>query len=117
VHSAKHALRLSPHDRHVGLYTSLAMANVDFTAGRYSECARWARNAIENNPGHIAGHSFVTAALAMEGNLTAASEARETLLRLHAGYSLTWMRENQPFSSEMADRLGEGLRIAGIPES
>jgi hypothetical protein len=53
----------------------------------------------------------------MEGNLTAASEARETLLRLHAGYSLTWMRENQPFSSEMADRLGEGLRIAGIPES
>jgi TolB-like protein/tetratricopeptide (TPR) repeat protein len=117
VHSAEHALRLSPHDRHVGLYTSLAMANVHFVAGRYSESAKWARNALEKNPGHIAGHSFVTAALAMEGNLTAASEARDTLLRLHAGYSLTWMRENQPFSSEMADRLGEGLRIAGVPES
>ena len=117
VHSAEHALRLSPHDRQVGLYASLAMANVHFVAGRYSESAKWARNALEKNPGHIAGHSLVTAALAMEGDLTAASEARDTLLRLHAGYSLTWMRQNQPFSGETADRLSEGLRNAGVPES
>ena len=115
VHGAEHALRLSPHDRHVGLYASLAIANVHFTAGRYSECARWARNALEKNPGHIAGHSLVTATLAMEGNLTAASEARDTLLRLHVGYSLTWMHENQPFNGETADRLSEGLRMAGVP--
>jgi TolB-like protein len=113
VHGAEHALRLSPHDRHVGLYASLAIANVHFTAGRYSECARWARNALEKNPGHIAGHSLFTATLAMEGDLTAASEARHTLLRLHVGYSLTWMYENQPFNGETADRLSEGLRRAG----
>ena len=59
VHGAEHALRLSPHDRQVGLYASLAIANVHFTAGRYSECAKWARNALEKNPGHIAGHSLL----------------------------------------------------------
>ena len=64
VASAEHALRLSPRDRFVGTYASLAMVVVDFTAGRYPECATWARNAIEKSPGHIAGHSFLAAALA-----------------------------------------------------
>ena len=34
VDSAEHALRLSPRDRHVGTYASLAMTITDFTAGR-----------------------------------------------------------------------------------
>ena len=50
----------------------------------------------------------------MEGDLIAASEARDTLLRLHVGYSITWMHDNQPFDGEMADRIGEGLRRVGI---
>ena len=82
VDSAEHALRLSPRDRTVGNYASLAMANVHFTAGRYPECVIWARNMIEKSPENVPGHSFLTAALAMEGDLTAAAEARETLLRL-----------------------------------
>ena len=50
VDSAEHALRLSPNDRSVVTYASLAMANVHFAAGRYPESAACARNAIEKSP-------------------------------------------------------------------
>jgi hypothetical protein len=71
---------------------------------------------IEKSPGHVPGHAFLTAALAMEGDLTAAAEARGTLLRLHPEYSLTWMNENQPLTGEMTERFREALRMAGVPE-
>ena len=116
VDSAEHALRLSPRDRSVGHYASMALSGVHFTAGRYSECATWARNAIEKSPEHIGGHTFLTAALAMEGDLTAAAEARDTLLRLRPDFSLTRMTENQPLTGEMHERLREALRKAGVPE-
>jgi hypothetical protein len=57
------------------------------------------------------------AALAMEGDLTAAAEARDILLRLRPEYSLTWMTENQPLTGEMAERVREALRKAGVPEA
>jgi adenylate cyclase len=116
VESAEHALRLSPRDRNVGYYASLAIAAVHFTAGRYPECAASARNMIEKSPENVPGHSFLTAALAMEGDLTGAVEARDTLLRVRPEFSLTWMTENQPPTGEMAERLREGLRKAGVPE-
>ncbi len=116
VDSAEHALRLSPRDRLVGTYASFAMAVVHFTAGRYPECVTWARNLIEKSPGHLAGHFFLTAALAMAGDLTAAAEARDTLLRLRPAFTLTLMTENFPLTGEMADRIREGLRKAGVPE-
>jgi len=115
--SAQHALRLSPRDRLVGTYASLALAQVHFTAGRYSECVTWARSAIEKSPGHLVGHQFLTAALAMEGDLTAAAEARGTLLRLEPEFSLTRMNENASQTGELAERLREGLRKAGVPEA
>ncbi len=117
VDSAEHALRQSPRDRSVGTYASLAMATVHFAAGRYPECVTWARNVIENSPEWLAGHAVLTAALAMEGDLTAAAEARDTLLRLRPGYSLTRMTENSPVTGELAERLREGLRKAGVPEA
>jgi adenylate cyclase len=116
VDSAEHALRLSPRDRLVGTYASLAMTQVNFAAGRYPECVTWAGSMIEKSPGHIAGHFFLTAALAMQGDLAAAAEARDILLRLRPEFSLAWMTENVPPTGEMAERLREGLRKAGVPE-
>jgi adenylate cyclase len=119
ISGAEHALRLSPRDRPVGVYASMAMANVHFTAGRYAECATWARNVIEKGPGYLAGHIFLTAALALEGDPTAAAEARDTLVRLRPEFSLAWMTENlpMPVTGEMAERQREGLRKAGVPET
>jgi tetratricopeptide (TPR) repeat protein len=116
VDSAERALRLSPRDRSVGTYASMAMANVHFAAGRYSDCVTWARNIIEKSPEWVPGHSVLTAALAMEGDLTAAAEARRTLLYLRPNFSLDWMMENLALTGELADRLCEGLRKAGVPE-
>ena len=52
----------------------------------------------------------------MQGDLTAAAEARDTLLRLRPEFSLTWMTENMPNTGELAERLCEALRRAGVPE-
>ena len=52
------------------------------------------------------------------GGSTAAAEARGTLLRLRPEFSLAWMTESlsMPITGEMAERLRDGLRKAGIPE-
>jgi adenylate cyclase len=114
VASAEHALRLSPRDRLVGYYASLALASVHLVAGRYPECTTWARNMIEKSPEFLPGLLFLTAALAMEGDLTGAAVARETLLRLRPEFSVTWTTENTPQTGELAERLCEGLRRAGV---
>jgi len=116
VNCAEHALRLSPRDRLVGYYASLAIAQVHFAGERYPECVIWTRNMIEKSPGYLPGHFFLTAALAMAGDLAAAAEARGTLLRLRPEFSLTWMNENARQTGKLAERLCEGLRKAGVPE-
>jgi adenylate cyclase len=60
IDSAEHALRLSPRDRTVGYYASLAMAQVHFTAECYAECVAWARNMIEKSPENVPGYFFLT---------------------------------------------------------
>jgi len=119
IASAQHALGLSPNDRNVGLFAWLGSANAQFAVGRYEEAVASARLAIEKGPGHIGPHTFLTAALALHGDMTAAAEARDALLRLRPGFSLSWMKENMPvpLTGELKERLGEGLRKAGIPEA
>jgi adenylate cyclase len=114
--SAHHALRLSPGDRSVGMFASMALMNVHFAAGRYAECVTWAHTMIERSPEHIAGHIYLTAALAMQGEPTAAAEARGTLFRLRPEFSLAWMTENLPPTGELAERIRDALRKAGVPE-
>jgi len=48
--------------------------------------------------------------------MTAAEEAGIALLQLRPEFSLNWMGENLPATGELADRLREGLRKAGLPE-
>jgi TolB-like protein/Tfp pilus assembly protein PilF len=116
IDTAERALRLSPNDRNVVRTASLALAGAYFTAGRYEECVSWARTMIERSPDHVAGHMFLTAALAMQAELARAAEARDTLLRLWPQFSLAWMAENMPPTGEIAERLRDGLRKAGVPE-
>ena len=119
IESAVRALRLSPSDRNVGLYAWFASANAQFAVGHYAEAVDSARRAIERGPGHLGPHVFLTAALVLRGDMTAAEEAKDALLRLRPGFSLTWMKENLPIqiSGELSDRLHKALRRAGIPET
>jgi adenylate cyclase len=117
IDTAERALRLSPNDRNVVRTASLALAGAHFTGGRYDECVSWARTMIERSPDHVAGHMFLTAALATQAELARAAAARDTLLRLWPQFSLAWMAENMPPTGEIAERLRDGLRKAGIPEA
>jgi adenylate cyclase len=117
IDGAQHALRLSPSDRSVGMFASMALMGAHLGAQRYAESITWARLMIETNPEHIAGHIYLTAALAMQGEMTAAAGAREALLRLRPELSVAWMRQNLPPTGELAERVYQSLRKAGIPEA
>jgi TolB-like protein/class 3 adenylate cyclase len=117
IRCAEYALRLGPNDRLVGAYSARAIAFAHFTAGRYAECAACARYAVEKSPEDLPRNWLLTAALAMLGEADAAADARATLLRLQPKFSLAWIAENVPLIGESADRLREGLRRAGVPET
>jgi hypothetical protein len=59
---------------------------------------------------------LLTAGLAMEGDLTAAENAKTGLLRVQPEFSLRWMGANLPPSGEFGERVREALRKVGIPE-
>jgi hypothetical protein len=92
------------------------MAMAHFVMSDYVECIAWARKMIEKTPEETRGYWFLAGALAMQGNLNAAAEARDTLLRLRPGFSIAWMTENLPTLGEITERLRDGLRKAGVPE-
>src|SRR5262249_53954084 len=115
IDSAERALRLSPNDRSVGNFAHLTAAMACFGAERYTDCLVWARTMAAKFREDSRAFFLQASALALEGDLTAAAEAREMLLRLNPRFSLAWMKENLPFTGELGDRLREGLRRAGVP--
>src|SRR6516164_2882960 len=116
IDSAEHALRLSPHDRSVSMFASMALMAAHVGAGSYAECVSWARLMTETHPEHLAGHIYLTAALAMLGEMTEATDALAPLLRLRPELSLAWMRQNLPPTGKLAERIDEALRRVGVPE-
>ena len=115
--SAQHALRLSPNDRNVGNIALLAIAMACFGAARYADCVVWARVMAGKFPEDFRAFFLEASALALEGDLAAAAKAGEMLLRLNPRFSLPWMKENLPPTGELGERLREGLRRAGVPET
>ena len=116
IKSAQRALQLSPNDRIVGHRAAEALAAAYFGAGHYADCAAWARAAIESAPEHLVAHRLLVAAAAMAGDTSAAAEALATLLLLQPNLSLAWVSQNTAYPGNMAKRLIEGLRKAGLPE-
>ena len=116
IDSARHASRLSPNDRSVAMFASMALMAAHVGAGSYAECVSWARLMTETHPEHLAGHIYLTAALAMQGEMTEATDALAPLLRLRPELSLAWMRQNLPPTGKLAERIYEALRRVGVPE-
>ena len=117
IDSVQRALRLSPNDRNVGNIAHLAAAMACFGAERYADCLVWARAMAAKFPEDMRAFFLQASALVMQGDLAAAAEPREMLLRLRPRFSLSWMRENLPWTGELGERLCEGLRRAGVPET
>ena len=116
IKTAEHALRLSPSDPLIGAYGAFAIANARFVAEQYDHCVTAARSAIERYPEFRPLHHLLVAAVALQGDMEAATEALPNLLRLRPGLSLSWLSANMTYSGEIGARLLDGLRKAGLPE-
>jgi tetratricopeptide (TPR) repeat protein len=112
--SAQHALRLSPRDRLVDFYASRAMKFAHFAAGNYA--ASRARHMTDAYPEYVPGYTWLLATAGLQRDMETAAETLSALLHLRPHFSLTWMRENVPFSDQILERLLLGLRKAGLPE-
>jgi hypothetical protein len=110
-------MRLSPNDPLIDRQASHTMAFAEFAAGRYADCVTWARKTIERHPGHLPPYSALIAAAALEGDAVAAAEGVTDLLRLRPDFSLTWAGKNVPLTGDILERLLDGLRRAGVPET
>jgi adenylate cyclase len=115
--SAERAMRLSPNDPLVGRQAWHTMAFAEFAAGHYAECVAWARKMIERHPGHLRPYQVLIAAAALQGDTLTAGEAMTDLLRLRPDFSLSWMGKNVPLTGDIRERLLDGLRKAGVPET
>jgi hypothetical protein len=88
-----------------------------FGAERYGECIVWAHTMAAKFPEDFRAFFLEASAFGMQSDLAAATEARETLLRLRPRFTLSWMKQNLPWAGELGERLREGLRRAGVPEA
>jgi TolB-like protein/class 3 adenylate cyclase len=117
LESAERAMRLSPNDPLVGRQAWHTMAFAEFAAGHYAECVAWARKMIERYPAHLRPYQVLIAAAALQRDTLTAGEAMTDLLRLRPDFSLTWMGKNVPLTGDIRERLLDGLRKAGVPET
>jgi len=117
IESAERAMRLSPNDPLIDRQATHTMAFAEFAAARYPECITWARKTIERHPGHLPPYHALIAATALLGDAVAAAEAMNALLRLRPDFSMTWAGKNMPLTGNIRERLLDGLRKAGVPET
>jgi adenylate cyclase len=117
IAAAERAIRLSPNDPTVlNSYVTLYLAHL--AAGRYEEALSWADRALSANAGTIA----LRAKLSLCGHLGRREEANECLERLRETYpepTVTALMRNaaKGIGPELAARIAEGLRKAGLPEA
>jgi adenylate cyclase len=122
IEYAETALRLSPHDPLA--YAFLRDKGLGlFSLARYEEAADAFRGSTAVNPDLPISFAMLAASAAMQGQ---DADARETLQRYLAlpaasAKSITQLKDRQPYDNrflhEVYNRIYEGLRKAGMPES
>ena len=117
--AAERAIRLSPNDPTVLFSSYLALGLAHLFAGRYEEALSWADRAwgsVRN-----AGLSALRLKLSLCGYLSRRDEAGECLQRLRETdpeptVTIVMRDVVKAMSPELAARIAEGLRKAGLPE-
>jgi adenylate cyclase len=114
IAAAKRAIRLSPNDPIIfNAYLALCLAHM--VAGRYEEALSWADRAWGSNALLVA----LRLKLSLLGHLGRRDEAGECLQRLREIYpepTVIAVMRGAGISPELAARIAEGLRKAGLPE-
>jgi adenylate cyclase len=116
IAAAERAIRLSPNDPAIfSSYIALCLAHS--AAGRHEEALSWADRALGRN----AGLPALLLKLSLLGHLGRREEASECVQRLRETYpepTVAIVMRDMPkgMSPELAGRIAEGLRKAGLPE-
>jgi tetratricopeptide (TPR) repeat protein len=114
------ALRLSPRDTLVYLWCMFA-GWAKFYLGKEEEAVAWLRRSIETNRNFPMSHFFLAAALAHLGRLPEAQSEVQAARAMNPAFAIDRLRasgsSDDPVAVGGRDRLIEGLRKAGVPES
>jgi TolB-like protein/tetratricopeptide (TPR) repeat protein len=103
------AARLSPRAYASGL------AFAHFAAGNYAEAISTCNRALGIRPDYIFGHAILCSALALMGDAKAADLERRRLLTLNPEFRIANIQHAiPPGRSDTADRMVEGLKLAGL---
>jgi adenylate cyclase len=115
------ALRLGPRDPYRYIFLK-DKGIVRFFRARYEDAASAFEESIASNPEYAASHLLRAASLALAGNDKLSREALLRYLALNgSAKSIAEVKHRQPYDSPTMtgyyDRVYEGLRKAGMPES
>jgi TolB-like protein len=110
------AMRLSPFDPEMAFFFG-GIAIAHYTAGRFSESARCATEALRLRPGFHGAQRQRAASLAQAGQIDEARACLATARREDPALSLDWIRTSVPYQTpELMERYLEGMRKAGLDE-
>ncbi len=116
IDAAERALRLSPNDPSV-VQSYIALGLAHLAAGHYAEALPWAERALGSN----AGLSALRQKLSLCGHLGRRAATSECLQRLRETIpeptvAIVMRDVAKGMSPELAARIAEGLRKAGLPD-
>jgi TolB-like protein/class 3 adenylate cyclase len=113
------ALRISPRDTRVGLWTFIAGV-AKFYSGRDEEALPWLTRSAEISPNAPLAHFYFAAALVGLGRLEEAGDATRAGLELNPSLTISRLRSlafsDHPVYRAGRERVYDGLRKAGLPE-
>jgi tetratricopeptide (TPR) repeat protein len=113
------ALRLSPHDTLVYIWSSF-VGLAKFWQGADAEALVWLRRSIEANRNYPSAHFNLAAALAQVGEQDEARALAQSGLALNPSFTIRRFRTNTPSNHPVylagRERVYEGMRMAGVPE-
>jgi TolB-like protein/Tfp pilus assembly protein PilF len=109
------AIRLSPRDPFNVFYLA-GFAAAHYLAGRYTEAAEYARQALRLRPSHLGARRKLCASLAQAGLIADARREMARLRELQPDISVGWIERAVPYTCEPMVHFLEGMRKAGLPE-
>jgi adenylate cyclase len=111
----RNAWRLSPFDPLNFFFWTVA-GIAEFVAGRYDQSIGWLRKAQRVNTRFVACHRTLAAALAHSGDIEAAKEVAQQLLRIEPRFTVSNFVSWYPLrKDDDRERLATGLKLAGLP--
>jgi len=109
------AERLSPRDPK-GWFIVQGLGVAHFMLDQFELAESSARRALLYNPRHASAHRLLAGSLVRLGRTEEASAVIRELLTIHPDLTLASWRARTPLHESMAQKLGEALHRAGLPQ-